>query len=242
MTTLVKIIVATLVSLSLASCNFDINFNNGVKGNGNVTVEQRSINEPFTAIKATEGLDVILTQSNHESISVEADENLQELIITEVVDNVLKIHTKENIGKCKSKKVMVSFRDVSSIIATSGSDVKATNTITAQNLELETTSGSDMNLDVNTSTLTCKSTSGSDLKLSGKTIKLMAEATSGSDIKAANLVAESSQVKATSGADITVNTSKELTAKATSGADIRYLGNPEIVNKSDSSAGSIKKQ
>ena len=242
MTTLVKIIVATLVSLSLASCNFDINFNNGVKGNGNVTVEQRSINEPFTAIKATEGLDVILTQSNHESISVEADENLQELIITEVVDNVLKIHTKENIDKCKSKKVMVSFRDVSSIIATSGSDVKATNTITAQNLELETTSGSDMNLDVNTSTLVCKSTSGSDLKLSGKTIKLMAEATSGSDIKAANLVAESSQVKATSGADITVNTSKELTAKATSGGDIRYLGNPEIVNKSDSSAGSIKKQ
>ena len=242
MTTLVKIIVATLVSLSLASCNFDINFNNGVKGNGNVTVEQRSINEPFTAIKATEGLDVILTQSNTESISVEADENLQELIITEVVDNVLKIHTKENIDKSKSKKVMVSFKDVSSITATSGSDVKATNTITAQNLELETTSGSDMNLDVNTSTLTCKSTSGSDLKLSGKTIKLMAEATSGSDIKAANLVAESSQVKATSGADITVNTSKELTAKATSGGDIRYLGNPEIVNKSDSSAGSIKKQ
>jgi hypothetical protein len=242
MTTLVKIIVATLVSLSLVSCNFDINFNNGVKGNGNVTVEQRTINEPFTAIKATEGLDVILTQSNSDIISVEADENLQELIITEVVDNVLKIHTTENIGNCKSKKVIVSFKDISSITATSGSDVKGTNTITAQNLELETTSGSDMNLDVNTSTLTCKSTSGSDLKLSGKTIKLIAEATSGSDIKAADLVAESSQVKATSGADITVNISKELTAKATSGGDIKYLGNPAIVNKSDSSAGSIKRQ
>jgi hypothetical protein len=98
-----------------------------------------------------------------------------------------------------------------------------------------------MKLDVNTTTLNCKSTSGSDLKLSGKTIKLIAEATSGSDIKAEDLIAESSQVKATSGAGITVNTTKELTANATSGADIKYLGNPEVVNKNNSSSGSIKR-
>ncbi|WP_445734180.1 head GIN domain-containing protein [Mariniflexile sp.] len=241
MTTLVKIIVATLISLSLFSCNFDMNIN-GVKGNGHVTTEQRTINKPFTAIKATEGLDVYVTQSDTESVSVEADENLQELIITEVIDGVLKIHTKKNIGRCKSKKVMVSFKDVSGITATSGSDVFSTNTITAESLELETTSGGAMNLDVNTVTLNCISTSGSDLKLSGKTIKLTAEATSGSDIKAADLIAESSHVKATSGADITVNTSKELTAKASSGGDIKYLGNPEVVNKNDSASGSIKKQ
>ncbi len=49
MTTLVKIIVATLISLSLFSCNFDMNLNNGVRGNGNVTVEQRTINESFNS-------------------------------------------------------------------------------------------------------------------------------------------------------------------------------------------------
>ncbi|MBP0905390.1 head GIN domain-containing protein [Mariniflexile gromovii] len=238
MTTLVKIIVATIVSLSLFSCNFNF----GVKGNGHVTVENRPINIPFTAIKASEGLNVVLTQSDDESIKVEADDNLQDLIITEVIDNVLKIHTKENIGNCISKKVIVNFKDVTSIIATSGSDVKSTNTFTIKDLDLETTSGSDMVLDVNTASLNCKSTSGSDLKLSGKTIKLIAEATSGSAIKAADLTAESSQVKATSGANITVNTSKELTANASSGGDIKYLGNPEIVNKSDSSSGSVKKQ
>ena len=242
MTTLVKIIVSSLLSLSLFSCNFDLNFNTGVRGNGEVTTEQRNISKPFTSIKATEGLDVYLTQSDNESISVEADDNLQDIIITEVIDGILKIHTKQNIGKCKSKKVMVRFKDVSSITATSGSDVFSTNTVTVKNLKLETTSGSDMTLDVNTLTLICKSTSGSDLKLSGKTTKLTAEATSGSNIKAADLIAESSHVKATSGADITVNTSKELTAKATSGGDIKYFGNPEVVNKSDSSLGSIKKK
>ncbi|MCF7569218.1 DUF2807 domain-containing protein [Sabulilitoribacter arenilitoris] len=245
MTTLTKIIVATLLailSLTLFSCNFDINMNSGVRGNGNVQIEERNITESFSAIKATEGLDVYLTQANSESITVEADENLHELILTEVVDGVLKIHTSKNIGRASSKKIMLSFKDISAITSTSGSDVYSTNTINANHLKLKSTSGSDMKLEVSTSTLECKSTSGSDLKLSGKTGRLIAEATSGSDIKAANLVAESSQVKATSGADITVNTSKELTASASSGGDIKYYGNPEKVNKNKSSSGSVIKQ
>tara|TARA_R110001583_G_scaffold82065_6_gene218190 strand:- start:1198 stop:1914 length:717 start_codon:yes stop_codon:yes gene_type:complete len=238
MTTLSKIIVATVLSLSLFSCNFDF----GVTGNGNVTIEDRNVNESFTSIKATEGLNVYLTQSDSESITVEADENLQELIITEVENGVLKIHTKENIGRSKSKKVMVSFKTISGITSTSGSDVYSTNTITVDNLELKSTSGSDMKLDVNTTFLNCKSTSGSDLKISGKTQNLIAEATSGSDIKAGDLIAESSEVKATSGADITVNTSKKLTAKVTSGGDIKYYGNPETVEKNDDVSGSISKR
>ncbi len=242
MTTLVKFILATILSLTLLSCNFDMNFSTGVSGNGNVITEERTINEPFSTIKATEGLDVHLTQSDSEAITVEADENLHDLIMVEVENGVLKIHTKKSIGRAKSKKVLVSFKDISSIISTSGSDVYSTNVITTENLDLMSTSGSDMKLEVDTSVLNCKSTSGSDLRLSGKTIKLIAEATSGSDIKAADLMAESSQVKATSGADITVNTSKELTAKATSGGDIKYYGNPEKVDTSNNSSGSVKKQ
>ncbi|SFZ93016.1 Putative auto-transporter adhesin, head GIN domain [Flaviramulus basaltis] len=239
MTTLIKFIVATVLSLMLFSCNFDLNLNSGVRGNGNVIKQERTVNEPFSTIKATEGLDVYLTQSNNESITVEADENLHELIMTEIEDGVLKIHTKENIGNATSKKVMVSFKDISSIISTSGSDVFSTNTIIVETLNLKSTSGSDMKLDVNTSVLHCNSTSGSDMHLSGKTLKLIAEATSGSDIKAADLIAESSEVRATSGADITVNTSKELTARASSGGDVKYYGNPEKVNKNDSPSGSI---
>ncbi|PWH83267.1 DUF2807 domain-containing protein [Algibacter marinivivus] len=242
MTTLIKFIIAIVISLTLFSCNFDMNFNSGVRGNGDVITEDRNINQSFTSIKATEGLDVYLTQSDSESITVKADSNLHELILTEVEDGVLKIHTKENIGRASSKRVNVSFKDIASITSTSGSDVYSTNTIHTERLDLKSTSGSDMKLDVNTSVLHCKSTSGSDLKVSGRTIKLVAEATSGSDIKAADLKAESSEVKATSGADITVNTSKELTARATSGGDVKYYGNPEKVDKSDSSSGSIRQQ
>ena len=242
MTTLTKIIVTTLLSLLLFSCNFDINIGTGVKGNGLVVEQTRTINGTYNSIEASQGLDVYLTQSDTESVSVEADENLQDIIITEIENNVLKIHTKQNIGRSTSKKVMVSFKNISKITSASGSDVYSKNTITVESLELNSTSGSDMTLNVNTNNLVCKSTSGSDMKLTGKTINLMAEATSGSDIKAGKLFTEFSQVNAYSGSDITVNTSKQLIAEASGGSDINYYGNPEKVEKNNSVSGNISKK
>ncbi|WP_194767075.1 head GIN domain-containing protein [Tamlana sp. I1] len=240
MTTLIKIIVTSLLSLLLLSCNFDLT--SGTRGNGIVTTENRAVTSAFSTIEASEGLNVYLTQSDHESISVEADENLQALILTEINDGVLTIHTKENIGRATAKKVMVSFKNITTISASSGSNVYSDKTIAVSALNLQSSSGSDMTLDVNTQTLTCSSSSGSDLKLSGKTVKLIAEASSGSDIKAADLIAEASEIKATSGADITVNTTKELIANASSGGGVNYYGNPEKVEKSNNPSGSIKQK
>ncbi|MDN3666766.1 head GIN domain-containing protein [Algibacter miyuki] len=242
MTTLTKIIVATILTLCLSSCNFDININSGVKGNGKVQIETRIITAPFSTIQATEGLDVYLTHSAEVSVRVEADSNLQELILAEVKNGVLKIHTEKSIGRCTSKKVYVSFNDISKIKATSGSDVISTNIIAVNDLELATSSGSDMDISVNTMNLKCKSSSGSDLKVSGKTETLEAEATSGSDIDAKKLMAQYSEVKASSGADIKLNTEKTLKAKATSGGDITYYGSPKQVEKMNSSSGSVKKK
>ncbi len=242
MTTLIRIIVTSILSLLMFSCNFNMNWNSGVKGNGNVVMETRTVNEPFSEIKASEGLSVYLTQGNSESITVEADENLQELILTEVKDGVLKIHCKEQIGKASSKKVNVNFKTISGITSTSGSSVHSTNVIAADNLKLKSSSGSSMKVKVEANDLTCDSSSGSSLKVSGETVSLSADASSGSTIKAGDLKAESSEVSASSGANLTVNTSKALIAKASSGASVKYYGNPEMLDTDKSSGGSVSKR
>lgn len=242
MSTLTRIIITSIIGLLMLSCNFSMNLGDGVDGNRNVVSADRNISSDFSTIKVSQGLDLYITQSNDVSLSIEADENLHELIMTEVENGVLKIYVTENIRRAASKKIILNVADFSAIKATSGSDVYSTNTIEVDDLELNTTSGADMKLTVNTKQLVCKATSGSELKLKGKTKTLNASATSGSDIDARSLSAETSDVKATSGADISVNTSKELTARATSGGDIRYSGNPEKVNKSDSSSGSVRQQ
>lgn len=242
MSTLIRIIITSMLGLLMLSCNFSMNLTEVIDGNRNVVNADRNISSDFDEIKVSQGLDLYITQSNDISVSIEADENLHELILTEVENNVLKIYTTENIRRASSKKIMLTITDISAIKATSGSDVYSTNTIKVDDLELNTTSGADMKIDVKTQNLNCHSTSGSDIKITGATDVLVASATSGSNIDARNLSAEKSDVKATSGADISVNTSKELTARATSGGNVRYSGNPKKVNKSESSSGSVRLQ
>jgi hypothetical protein len=217
-----------------------MNLGPGIKGNDKVVTVERTLDGDFNEIKVSNGLDVYLTQDTNESLSIQADENLHDIIITSVENNVLSIYTTENINYAASRKVMVSFSDISKIKATSGSDVYSTNTIKAEALELSTTSGSDMELEIEVASLSCDASSGSDLKLSGTADYLVAEASSGSDIKAGNLITKTSNVSASSGADITVNATKELIAKSGSGGDVKYYGKPEKVEKNDSTSGSIK--
>lgn len=241
MTTLAKIIVASIMSILMMSCNFDGNFGIGTDGNGNVTTETRNINETFEGIHASEGLDVYITQSNNQEVKVEADENLQEIIETYVEDGILKVGVDGAIRKSTSQKVMISCGNLTSIKSTSGSDVFAEGVIKSADLSLTATSGSDMQLEVEADNLVCKTTSGADMKISGRANSLTAEATSGSDLEAGDLIASKCNAKATSGADLSVNTKDELIAKATSGGDIRYQGNPKSVKKNDEVSGSVRK-
>jgi len=241
MTTLTKIIVTTLFSILLLSCNFDVNFGS-INGTGNVISVERGLSEPFTTIKTSSGLDVYLTQDDDISLTVEADENLHDIIKTEVENGTLTIKASENIGRADSKKIRLTLNDISRIKTTSGSDVYSTNTFNVDELDINSTSGSDVNLSIHTQALRCKSSSGSQITLRGKTNLLNAKATSGSDINAEDLDANSSHVSATSGAKIHVNTKKELYAKASSGGDITYYGNPEKIEISDGVSGHISHQ
>ena len=102
MTTLIKVIVTALLSMLFVSCQFSF----GARGNGNVTTTDRTVSESFDAIEVHQGLDVFITQNDTESISVQADENLQDIIMTEVKDGVLHIYSEDNIGYAESKKIM----------------------------------------------------------------------------------------------------------------------------------------
>lgn len=228
MSTLIKITVTAILSTLLTSCNLGM----GVMGNGNVITKERPISGSFDQIEVSRGLDVYLSQSETEGVSVQADENLHDLVIIKTEGNLLKIYADKNISHSSAKKVMINFKNISKISSSSGSDVYGTSSISGENLELHSSSGSDMALEVNVKHLRCVASSGSDLKLRGTAEVFFAKASSGSDIKADELVAAITNATASSGANIYINVLKELTAKTQSGGNITYLGNPETLNKS----------
>lgn len=239
MTTLVKILIAAALSLFLSSCHIDRIM--GISGNGNVQTEKRNSAKDFTAIKASNGLKVYITQDNTYSITVEADENLLDIIRTEVRGDELHIFSDKNIGKAKSKKVYVSSPEITAITSSSGADVFVENILKADNLELKSSSGSALRLETEADHISCRASSGADMKIKGAAHTLKARASSGSGIKAGDLQVASCDAKASSGGNISVYVTKDLTASASSGGDIRYSGNPESVSTGKSVSGSVRK-
>ncbi len=239
MTTLARIAIALLVSLFLSSCHFDANFGNGKKGNGVVENETRSITEEFTEVSASEGLDVYVTQAAEFSIEVEADENIIDLIGTDIKNGRLHIHAIENIGRA-TKKIYVSLPEITALKSSSGADLIVKNLIEGDKLDLDASSGADLHIEVNAEEISADASSGADIKIAGETNILHADASSGADIKARELVAKTCYAGASSGSDISVNVSESLVADASSGADISYSGDP-AVEKRKSVSGSVHK-
>jgi hypothetical protein len=239
-TLITKLSIVFFIAITCASCSIDM-FNK-VTGDRNVVTENRNLSADFTRIKASNGLDVYITQENKNTVVVEADENLQDIIITEVENGILKIYSEKNIWRAKSKKVYVSIKTLTSLTATSGSDVYSKGTINADEISISATSGADVKINVDAKNVETSTTSGSDIRISGTADNHAAKATSGSSIKAYDLVSKNVIAKVTSGADIDIYASEIIEAKASSGGDIDYKGNPKKVNKKSSSGGSVSKK
>jgi hypothetical protein len=212
-------------------------------GNSDKT-ENRNVKD-FKEIKVSTGIDLYITMGNEEKVTIVADDDIIDNLITEVKDGTLKIYMKNNNNWfnwgnfTKPRKAYVTVKELERIDASSGSDVKSENTLQGENLEIEASSGSDVIVDVIYKNLSVKTSSGSDAKITGKTKNLTVEASSGSDINARSLTTSVCHAKASSGSDIIVNVTDELVARASSGSDIVYYGNPGMKNTDESSGADI---
>lgn len=237
MTTLARITIALILSLLASSCMLDVNWGTGKRGNGVVVEETRSVSEDFTAITASEGIDVYVTQASDYAIRVEGDENIIDLIGTDIKDGKLKVHAIENIGRA-TKKVYVSLPEVTLLHASSGADLRGQGVIEAEKVRLDASSGADLRVELNADEVEADCSSGADIKVSGRANLLYADASSGSDIKAQDLEAKVCHANASSGADIRVYVTGSLTADASSGADIHYSGDAQVETRK-SASGSV---
>ncbi|NQU85117.1 MAG: DUF2807 domain-containing protein [Mariniphaga sp.] len=216
----------------------------GISGNANASTEKENRKtSDFNSIHVSTGIDLFLTMGSDEKVTIVADDEIIDDIITEVKNGVLKIYQKNRMFRWnfnKERKAYVTVKTLEKLHASSGSDVISENTITGDELEVRVSSGSDIKIEVEVNSLDLKSSSGSDARIAGKAKYFKADASSGSDIKAQDLKTKNCEVEVSSGSDASVNVSGELIARASSGGDINYYGNPESKDTHESSGGDIR--
>ncbi len=211
----------------------------GVKGNGNVTKSNRQISG-ITNVTVESGIDLyIATGDDKENCTVEADENLHNIIMTKVSGNKLSIYLLKSVNRAKSLKVHLYLNKITELTARQGSDIKSTGSLKFDKLNLVCTSGSDAELALNGNELVCECRSGSDIELSGTIKTLRINVSGGSDIEAFKLKALNVYVHASSGSDAKVYTEGELFVRAGSGSDVDYKGKPEHIDVELSSGADL---
>jgi len=209
--------------------------------------EKRTLAASFNAIQVSDGIELLITQGNTESVAVSASEQrFLERLRTEVDNGTLKIYYDNktmiwNGNEKRKLRAYVSFKNIESLKASSGSDVKAKSTLKLDALNMHFSSGAQFNGEVDIRNLEVTQNSGSEINTTGKTDNLKTDLSSGAIFKGYDLSVNYCDAKASSGGEVRITVNKELAAKASSGGSIRYKGEGVVKDINVSSGGSVKK-
>jgi hypothetical protein len=232
-----KILMIVLLCLDI-SLPVDAQAANRVRGNGKVITDERKT-DSFNGINVSTGIDVYLRQGEKESISVKADENLQEYILTEVKGGVLHVYTESIIRKAKMKRVYVTMKEITSLKAGSAGDIIGETQLKGDKIIIRSGSAGDIKIDLIARQVDINISSSGDVELSGEADIVEADLSSAGKLSAYDLKVKEADISASSAGDVKITVSEKLSASASSAAEISYRGNPKYVKAHSSSAGSI---
>ncbi len=238
MRTVVSYIILAVMAFSFPSCLF---LGPSAKGDGDVREEKREVGE-FHGVSVTSGMNVHFIQGEQHKVVVVADANLHKLIETKVEDGVLEVRALANIWKASEKKVVVTAPDLSEISGTAGSNLYTDNQLKAGKIRIKGSAGSNLYINIDGQNVEVSGSSGSNINMEGTIRELIIKSSSGANVKAEDVDAGKCEAKASSGGNLWISASKELTADASSGGNIFYSGTPSSFQSNSSSGGNIIKK
>jgi hypothetical protein len=203
----------------------------------------------FHGIRVSGGIDLYLS-TGEPAVAVSArDSEYRDRIRTAVEDGVLRIwyEWKDSKGivwgNNKNLKAYVSVKQLDQLSASGGSDVFIDGTLTAPNLKVDLSGGSDFKGKVSVSgTLETHLSGGSDVNVSGSAGTLAVFASGGSDFNGSDLVADTMKAEATGGSDVDATVNREVRASASGGSDVYYRGSADLKESHKSGGSDIKKR
>jgi hypothetical protein len=212
--------------------------------------ERRTV-EPFTEVAVSGGIGVTVTQGANFAVVVDADN--PDDVVTQVVGDTLRIYRDRGwrwysfglIGLFVDEgdlRAAVTLPALTRVRTSGGASVRGEGAFTGRNLELNTSGGSVITLDLNYDNLESDSSGGSRMHLSGAVNRATMHSSGGSRQNADDLAIKVADLRATGGATLNVGVVEELTARASGGSRVRYEGDPRINDIDESGGGGVRRR
>jgi hypothetical protein len=214
-----------------------------VRGNGNIKTEDRSVSD-FKNVEVDGAAKVLVSQSDHSSVRIEADENL--LGYMEVSQQGDRVIIRERHGfhlvPTNDIKVYVSTKVYNQIKVSGAVDIIGQSKISnPEDLALSVSGAGDIKMDVDAPRLTADVSGSGSVDLKGQTKDVGLDLTGAGHAHCYDLLAENTKVDISGAGDAEVFASVKLDATVSGAGNVNYKGNATTVNQHVSGAGSVHK-
>lgn len=213
-----------------------------VKGNGKVVKQERAI-AAFSAIEIDGVLHVYLAQGDTESLTVEADENLLDIIETINKGNKLIVGLKKGVEMKKAKRnnVYITLRNIDDLKINGVVQVESTTPITVGELDLDIGGVSNTNLDLRCDHLNAHADMVGSLTLRGQVKEANIKNKGVGSLKAFDLQVDKLTLNNSGVGSAEVSAQKEISINSSGVGSVRYKGDPVVKDLRSSGIGKVKK-
>ena len=231
-----------IISLLLVGCQIDIpNSSTTIYGSGKVITENRSVSN-FKNITISGMGDMLITQGETESLTIEAEDNIVAIIKTEVKDDTLTIgFTQNNINLHPTQPIKytlaVKALDNLRISGAGNINIPALKT---DKFVLKISGAGNVKIDkLEATDLTMILSGAGNASVSGQVTSQTIELTGVGNYGGRELSSQTANVLLSGAGNATVWAQKNLEAKISGFGSVNYYGSPEVTRKI-SGAGNIK--
>ena len=196
---------------------------------------------PFDQLTVQGNIHLQLLSSDKTQLEFESDTIPKELSI-EWKDGTLNLKNPLELKKSTAIPVKLYLGNLSGLEATRGAVVQSADVLKSTVLSLKTDTGGKVELPVDSDSLSARINQGSDVILSGRTRSQSIHAITAGNFLGYELEAENTWVKASTGAQVKVNSSVYLNANINSGAFLGYLGTPDHTEFKKGTGGKISQE
>lgn len=192
-----------------------------IRGSGDVVTQTREVGE-FDRIRSSGSFEVHVVVGQSQQVTISFDDNLIDLVTTEVKGRTLRLESEGSFSSHKSCRVEISVPSLE-MVALSGSGDVVVEGLTGEQFEYEI-SGSG------------------EATLIGTVEEVNIEVSGSGDVDARELKAKRAYVAIAGSGDVAVWAEELLDGDIAGSGDIAYYGNPSKVNKNVAGSGDIRKR
>ncbi len=241
--TLSRVLVALLLVLfagASASAEGWFGFDSSRKGSGNVVTESRDL-KPFDRIESSGCFDIEVTVGGEQKITVSFDDNLIELIETEVKANTLHIRARKSFSSRRGCRIEITVPELVEVFASGSGDISVTN-LETERFEFGLSGSGDFFVQGKTHEMEISLSGSGDVTAEGQTQGLEINLSGSGNISARDLKAEEVYVKISGSGDVKVFAEESFDGTISGSGRIAYYGDPEHTSSRVSGSGRIRKR